>query len=367
MQNNPTITVLGSGHSGHALAASFASKGYSVTLVSMNRQRLGKVCLKSRVSIQLTENNRTNNYPIKYSSDVKVAMRHADIVFCTLPATYHAKVVDEMLPFVQSGQYLYFSSYFGAMRMLAALRSQPQLRDVTVVESMSAIHASRSHEYGSVEILATKDEVPIATYPSYKASQFIDAVSAALSNLSIANSILSTSMNNVGPILHVPLMLFSAARIDANQGNSWSLYHDGLTDAVMRFIKELDQERLAIAKKMDVHAYPLEEIMLNIFYKNQTGGATDFWHWIRHNDIHASKTIGAPQALNTRYLTEGVYYGLVPLRELAKQFSVAAPLVSATIELSDRLLSGHETPNVEENSHLRAGLVCEIKSIARAA
>ena len=116
----PTIAILGSGHSGHALAASFAAKGFQVTLVSMRRAQQGKIKIHLLSKIQVKYQDQINSYPIRFSSLVSEAMR-ADIVFCSMPATYHEDVVKRILPFVRDGQYLYFSSYFGASRMLVSL------------------------------------------------------------------------------------------------------------------------------------------------------------------------------------------------------------------------------------------------------
>lgn len=361
----PTISILGSGHSGHALAGSFAACGFQVTLVSMTRANQGTVNLNALNTIQIKHQTNINSYKIRYTNQLSTAMQ-ADIIFCTTPATYHQQVIQQILPLVRNGQSLYFSSYFGASRMLAALVTRPELFDVTVVESMSAIHASRSHTYGQVEILAAKDRIPVATYPSYQVNSFIAKVKEALPGLVPAANILETSLNNVGPILHVPLMLFSAARIELSQDSAWSLYKDGLSAAVIRYIKELDKERMALGKMINVEVHSLEEIMLNVFYAEKAQGERDFWHWIRHNDIHASSSIGAPNAINTRYLVEGVYYGLIPLSYISKQNHVACTLIEATIEMTNHMLGG-DRPSIPDYSFLSTKILDDTKTIARAA
>lgn len=369
MEDNrkPQVTVLGSGHSGHALAASFSRKGYPVTLVSLSRRRRGLLPPLVENQMVLTENQKTSSHPIRYSSDIQQAARGAKIVLCTVPAFHHADLIERLLPHLESGQYVYFSSYFGAMRMRERLQTVSHLTDVTIVESMSAIHAARSQNYGEVEILAGKDEIPVAAYPTYKTKVFIDLVKEALPNLSAANNILMTSLNNVGPILHVPLMLFSAARIESTAGEGWNLYHEGLTFAVENYIKQLDSERVMIANQLDIAAFNIEHIMLNIFYKEKSAGADNFWQWIRHNDIHASKTVGTPAGINTRYLTEGVHYGLKSLSHLARDLGLATPTIDSTITLSETLLKAFEPQEQQTFCHLSPPLVYQIKSFARAA
>jgi opine dehydrogenase len=347
--NTPAaITILGSGHTGHALAGSFSLAGYPTTLVSLSQRHDSQIDFKAHSGIRVIQNKISHFCPVRCTQDISQAISSADIIFCTTPALHHNALINRLLPLIKNGQTLYFSSYFGGLKMLSALANRPELTDITIVESMSSIHAARSHQYGHVEIIASKDEVPVATYPENHCAAFLRQVKKAMPHLTPAESILSTSLNNVGPILHVPLMLFSVARIEATQGTGWNLYQDGMTPSVERSIKQLDYERLLIAEHLDVPVRPLEETMLTVFYKNQGVDASDFFSWIRDNNIHATDTIGAPSHIENRYLTEGVYYGLKPLSHLAKQLGITTPLIDASINMTNALLPAS---TYQEESH----------------
>lgn len=362
MQNQslPKVAVLGSGHSGHALAATFSHAGYPTTMVSLSRHQKGLVDVKEIRGISLKKGENVVFCFVNCTDDLESAVADADIVFCTVPAFYHEDLVERILSSIKSGQYIYFSSYFGALKMLRLLETRSDLEDVTVVESMSAIHAARVSSYGSVEIVAMKDEVPIATYPAHRATNFIALIQNALPCVSEADNILVTSLNNVGPILHVPLMLFSAARIELTEGKGWNLYQEGLTESVQEYIKQLDRERMSIAEALNIPAFALEHTMLNIFYKNQNDGETNFFKWIRNNNVHASKTIGAPSAINTRYLTEGVYYGLKPLASISSQLNLLTPVIEATIQMADALLNANEAPKHSNLDYTSPDLIARI-------
>lgn len=231
-QSVAKIAVLGSGHSGHALAATLSHAGHPTSMVSLSRHQKGLVDVNEFRGVTLKKGDNAAFCFVNCTDDLEGAVSEADIVFCTVPAFYHDDLVERILATIKDGQYIYFSSYFGALKMLKLLETRPELKNVTVVESMSAIHAARVTSYGNVEILAMKDEVPIATYPDYKCNEFIELIHNALPCVSKAENILVTSLNNVGPILHVPLMLFSAARIETTQGKGWNLYEEGLTESV---------------------------------------------------------------------------------------------------------------------------------------
>lgn len=337
--NSPaTIAVLGSGHTGHALAGSFSLAGHPTTLVSLSQRHTSQLDFKAHSGIRVTHNKKSHFCPLHCTQDIAEAVSSADIIFCATPALQHNALINRLLPLIKNGQTLYFSSYFGGLKMLSALAARPELTDITIVESMSAIYAARSHRYGHVDIIASKDEVPIATYPEHHCTAFLRQVKKALPHLTPAESILSTSLGNVGPILHVPLMLFNAAHIEATQGVGWNLYQEGMTPAVERAIKQLDCERLLIAEHLDVPVRPLEETMLNVFYKNKRTDAANFFSWIKNNNIHATHTIGAPSHIENRYLTEGVYHGLKPLSHLAKQLGLTTPIIDASISMANALL-----------------------------
>ena len=51
----------------------------------------------------------------------------------------------------------------------------------------------------------------------------------------------------------------------------------------------------------------------------------------------AVQSITGPSSVNSRYLTEDVPYGLVPIANLARKFNVPVPFINAVIEFSSVL------------------------------
>ena len=177
------IAILGSGHTGHALAATFSLAGHPTSLISLSPQRRESVNLKQHDGIWVTKNNLSHYCPVHCTDDIATAVASADIIFCTTPAIYHEALIGRLLPLIKNGQTIYFSSYFGASKMRASLNARPELTDITLAESMSAIHAARSPHYGHVEIIALKDEVPVATHPEDRCTSFLRQVKKALPHL----------------------------------------------------------------------------------------------------------------------------------------------------------------------------------------
>lgn len=122
-----------------------------------------------------------------------------------------------------------------------------------------------------------------------------------------------------------------------------------------------------IAEHLNVRALALEDTMLNVFYKDQNQGETDFFKWIRSNNVHSSKTVGTPPAINTRYLTEGVYYGLKPLACIAESLKIMTPIIDATIRMADALLNAADAPKNPNLDYLCPNILNRVASPIRRA
>lgn len=340
-KEKPHIVILGSGNSGHAMAASFAMQRYPVTLVSLTGKNSRRGYHKGGLSCHFE--GRETRQSIYYSDEIEESIASADIIFCLVPALHHALISQRLLANVHDGQMIYFSAYFGAIKFLEQLNRTREKHDITIIESMSAVHASRSSRHGDVAVLSVKDKVPVAAYPADRLDNFLEKVKPALPCLVPSENILFTSLNNVGPILHVPLMILNAARIEMTKGQGWDLYREGLTPAVQSLVQQLDAERRVVAEHLGIRALAIEEIMLNYFYQKQHSGSDNFWDWIRTNTIHASKRIGTPDSIRSRYLTEGLYYGLQPLNEIAEYCEIDVPSIRHALAIGDIILNNQQS------------------------
>ena len=100
------------------------------------------------------------------------------------------------------------------------------------------------------------------------------------------------------------------------------------TPGVCRLIYAVDRERLAIARALDTELAPVDEA----FHEAGFGPKGDLWA-----TIHGSRmltALRAPGALETRWLTEDVPYGLAAWSKLGEQLGVACPTMRALVDLA---------------------------------
>jgi opine dehydrogenase len=109
-------------------------------------------------------------------------------------------------------------------------------------------------------------------------------------------------------------------------------YEEGVTPAVGRLIKAIDEERIAIGRVLDLEIMPepklgyMQGYMIEPTYDSGYSEAPGF------------RGIKAQGSLDYRYFHEDVGYGLVFWHSLAEQISVETPHIFALIRLASVLM-----------------------------
>ena len=145
-----------------------------------------------------------------------------------------------------------------------------------------------------------------------------------------ADNILKTSFENIGAILHPPVIIFNAAAIE--RGDLFYFYND-MTPSLASFLEQIDKERLAIGKAMGLDLLSLFE-WVSYAYKKIEGDS--LLEKMRNNPAYHK--ILAPNTLYSRLLLEDIPTGILPMIETAKIMSVETPLMNSILEISQSLL-----------------------------
>jgi len=120
--------------------------------------------------------------------------------------------------------------------------------------------------------------------------------------------------------------VMNAGWIDA-MGKDFYLYRDGNTLSISRGIKTLFEEVSQVADAIGVTMldYPEED-----FWSKSTIMSTYFRAVFDKGGM--VNKISGPESVKSRYITEDLPYGLVPIKKLAQQYEVPTPLIDAVIE-----------------------------------
>jgi len=112
-------------------------------------------------------------------------------------------------------------------------------------------------------------------------------------------------------------------------GKDFYLYRDGNTLSISRGIKAIFEEvsKVAAAVGVPMLEYPEED-----FWKKSSIMSTYFRAAFDKEGTVAK--ISGPYSVKSRYITEDLPYGLVPIKKLGQQFNVATPVIDAVIEFA---------------------------------
>ena len=145
--------------------------------------------------------------------------------------------------------------------------------------------------------------------------------------------VLASGLSNANLVLHPPGAVLGAAWVEATRGD-FTFYVQGMTPAVARTMRGLDDERLAVAAAFG-HRLP------NVIGEMQSIGTVeasvtdldDFVSAIAGGQ--ANKRIKAPDSLQHRYYREDFGHGVLPFLELARIAGVATPVADALFTLAE--------------------------------
>ncbi len=324
------ISILGAGNGGQAMAGHFAMLGYQICLYNRPTEKLNKIAAQN--SILLNEAIEGIGYLDKITSSLKKAVEYADLIMITTTADAHKELALKMAGLVKDGQIIILNPgrTLGAIEFGVTIRKNTQKR-IFVGEAQSLIYACRAELPGQVRVIGIKENVPLAAFPTSDTNCVLDAINSIYPCFTKAESVLETSLENIGAVLHPSVIIFNAAAIE--RGQSFYFYND-MTPAVADFIKQIDNERLSIGEAFGIKLKSVEE-WISYAYKGAFDG--DLLKKIRNNPAYYK--ILAPSSLNSRLLLEDIPTGVLPLIELGCLANVQTPLMESVLNIAQALLN----------------------------
>lgn len=322
-----TIAVVGAGNGGLAAAADMTLKGHDVRLCNRSAPVLDAVTQLGGILISGALGEQTIAVA-DATTDIARAIDGADVVMVVLPASAHGDIAQRLAGNVAHGVPVILNPghMCGSLHFRRAMAEQG-CRPPSVVELGTLAYVCRSQSLGAVDIYLRAANVPAAVVPDGD-----DAGRAIIESLYPGVRIMhpiAAWLHDVNMVLHPPGMILGAAWIEATGGN-FGFYSEGVTPAVAAVMQQLDEERIAVGGAYGFELDDLAKTMAALGTADP--GATDLRAAVAGGE--ANRSITAPDALDHRYITEDVPYGLVPLTALAAAAGVHTPVAAALIELA---------------------------------
>lgn len=328
-----TVTIIGCGHGGQALAADLTRRGCRVTLYAHPTHPGGINTIAKVRGINCT--GLINEFvPIfNVTTRMEEAISASEYIFMVLPSYAHEPMMMEMLPFIKSGQTIVtLAANFAALSYLKLLTKANKSKGVDLIDIASLPYVCRADNLGSVEIISIKKTIAAASIPAQEIMKHIAVLESVFpSRLLPYDDVLSLGMNITSGMTHPAVTLLNAGRINQDK-DIFYFYRDGITPEIAEIIAQLDEERLYIGKHLGLvmHSYlDLIEQYYGIRYES-------IYQFFRESVPHNTLPL-CPRSLKERYITQDVPNLLVPWYCLGKLANVEPVVLENLISLASLL------------------------------
>jgi opine dehydrogenase len=249
----------------------------------------------------------------------------------SVPAYAHRRFAEAGAPHLRPGQVVaLLPGTLGALEFARHLHATGTT-GVTLAEVDTAPYVCRKLGPDHAVIWGALPGLGVGVFPSRQTTAVMPTMQALFPGAVAYPNALVCGLSSLNPIVHPPGVLMNAGRIERSKGEFY-FYEEGVTPAVVNAIEALDAERLALGRALQVELLPVAEG----FHRAGFGPAGDIWATI--NGSRMLTALRAPGAVNTRWLTEDVPYGLVTWASLAEQVGVPTPIMDALITLISAVL-----------------------------
>lgn len=326
------ITVIGAGNSGLAMAACLALNGYSVNMWNRSYQTISEIAkTKTIYSSGLIEGKAKLN---EVTTDIEVATRDSNLILVTTPANSHRDIAALLSPVLKDDTLIVLNPgrTFGAIEFQHVLNTTKCKSKPLIAETQTIIFTCRKTAQDTVIILALKNKVLLSTFDISQNAAIIDRLPDCIKmHFLPANSMIETSIGNVGMVLHCAPVLFNIGWIEFPKV-AFKYYYNGITPSIGRFLEKLDGERLDVSRKL---GKPVESIQE---WTNRSYNAKGESIYDCIQAVEPYKTIDAPESIRHRYLCEDVPMGLVPLEETGRRLGLSMTVTCLVIDLANQIL-----------------------------
>ena len=180
-------------------------------------------------------------------------------------------------------------------------------------------------EGDTVVVWSIKHQFPLGAIDHETAERLVDFFAEWYPHM-VATPLAEVTFANTNNLVHPPALLLNAARSDNADG--YYFYQDGMSAGVGRLITAVDAERLSVMHRIGIAATPVADLFRR-YYRDSGSVDAPIEHVLRENSALALAK--GPTALEHRYVSEDIEYGLAPLEYLAFQVGRETPVVTSVI------------------------------------
>ncbi len=342
--------VIGAGNGGRAFAAYLSSEGYPVNLYNRSYTRIYDIKKKGGIK---AKGKLKGFFPIDLiTQNLNLAVKNVDVILIVTPASAHKSIAKNIAHFLTNDQIILLNPgrIFGAVEFRSIIEKERGNLPIFIAETQTLLFTSRQLKKNEVQILTIKDSVSFSAFPEKHTFFISDTLRDVFPQMNPIDNYLQVTLNNMGMLLHPTLSLLNASAMD--YGRKFNFYAQGASTHTCEILEALQMEFRKIFEKLN-----LKQINFCEWVEKSYGfKANNIYNAIQK--IEAYKNIVAPKELITRYFTEDVPTGLVPMASLGEFLEISTPIIDSIINLSSILCGidfrkeGRSIMNLNLASHI---------------
>ena len=322
------IAVLGGGHGARTTAADMTLAGHEVNLFEFEsfHDSVATIFEEKRIVISGKARNGVAHVAM-CTHEIADAIRGVDIILIVVPALYHRNYAEHLAPHLTDGQHVVLiPGTLGSLEFIHTLREMGCTADVTLSELDTLPYATRITGPDSVNVYHALPVFGVGVFPARHTQEVQAILKDLYGDVSTFRDVLEAGLSSCNPVIHPLGVLMNAGRIEYARGEFW-YYEEGITLSTVKALETIDEERMAIGKKLGLDLVDLASALHAVGY----GPKGDLWEVFKGSK--ALTPIKGPTSLASRYVTEDIPIGLVCWSQLGDQLGVPTPLMRATVEL----------------------------------
>jgi opine dehydrogenase len=350
-----SLTVLGGGNTAFAVAANLTLRGYAVTICEHPDFAWTLKPIQGDQTIRLTGVAKTGTTRIYHLTTDPEAGLQNDLLLLIVPAYAHKPFAELCAPHLRDGHIVVITpGTLGALEFARIVRDSGNTRAIVVAETDTAPYVCRKMTPDSAHVWGVVRGLGLGVFPATQTDRVAGALhdvftqdgrSGSPSAIAPYPNVLACGLSAMNPVVHPPGVLMNAGRIEYAKGDFY-FYEEGVTPTVAEVIYATDRERRAIGNRLGLDLTPVDEA----FHAAGFGPKGDLWATI--NGSWMLTQLRAPGAINTRWLTEDIPYGLAAWSLLGEQFGVETPTMRALVTLAGAALKQDFWRSARTPAHL---------------
>lgn len=196
-------------------------------------------------------------------------------------------------------------------------------------------------EGSTIALTSIKRHLPLAAAQEEDTDELVQLWRSVLPTVEAA-SLATTSLSNTNHLIHPPLALLNAVRIDASE--PFTFYRAGISPAADHLLLAIDEERRALCTAVGADSRSGRDWMVGFYGDSGMHGNTLVECLASYPHF---ETVPGPSTLAYRYLTDDVPHGIAQWAALGRRIGMETPhldrLLDQLATIAPHLDLGHDT------------------------